>query len=451
MVGIGPKRTGTAALFQADAIGVLDAWRGDAPGLQNIDRPRLIYLDPPFATGDTFTTAIPVGPRRQGQPTIPLVAYRDVWPGGLAEYLTAMTSLLVRAHDLLPDDGWLCVHVDYRASAHLRLLLDEIFGADGLRNEIVWSYGLGNARARDRFPRKHDTLLLYAKTPSARFHPVRGEITDAMSRKYRHVRPDGTRFMRSYGREYDLKGGRPVGSVWADIPSLSPTGGERNGYPTQKPLALLARLVAATTLPGDTILDPCCGSGTTALAAALAGRFGVGVDRSAHAIARARARIAMAGVPLTVHADDISHPSSTSPGTGIPPRTYQPSVRFRQEADRLHVTLADLEILAGPTTGPTCGENARYVIDGSTLVDRRDPIGRSLTTNWPDWLDGWAVIDGPEPEQIGAGTFRHGRRRDLTLDLAIPALPDAAPETLTVRLYDLFGATSDHVVHLEQR
>ncbi|HEV2530006.1 MAG TPA: site-specific DNA-methyltransferase [Thermomicrobiales bacterium] len=450
--GDGPTHARDAALFDADASDVLDAWRrtGQLSGIG--DRPRLIYLDPPFATGDTFSAVLPIGLRRPGQPAIRLPAYRDAWPEGLAGYLTAMAGLLARAHDLLPGDGWLCVHVDHRASAHLRLLLDELFGADAFRNEIVWSYGLGNATARDRFPRKHDTLLLYAKSPAATFVPVRGEVTAAMDRKYRHVRPDGSRFMRSYGREYDLQGGRPVGSVWNDIPTLSPTGAERTAYPTQKPLALLSRLIEATTAPGDIVLDPCCGSGTTVLAAALAGRTGVGVDRSPLAIATARARLATASIPFTLHmtcptADALAPQSPVRGGfSGVPPRRYRLDARAAIAGSTVCLTLHHLWVDAADDPASVAAARQRYGLVDGVLVDRRAGKEMPLTATWSDWLDGWAVLAGPDNETISAAAFRTGRSRDLPLELSVPIPEGRELGSVTIRLFDLFGATSDHVV-----
>ena len=448
----GSSGPGTATLIGADAIDVIDEWRRNG-GLSGIPgRPRLIYLDPPFATGDAFAALIPVGPRRPDQPTVRLPAYRDTWAAGLAGYLTTMAGLLSRAHDLLAPDGWLCVHVDHRASAHLRLLLDEIFRPDAFRNEIVWSYGLGNAVARDRFPRKHDTLLLYARTPAAPFVPVRGAVTPAMERKYRHVRPDGTRFMRSYGREYDLRGGRPAGSVWSDIPALAPTSAERTSYPTQKPLALLSRLIAATTAVGDLVLDPCCGSGTTALAAALAGRTGIGIDRSALAIATARARVARAGIPFTVRStDQVSGNPIRGGVTGSPPRRYHLDATARIIDGRIHIALHGLRVDPARESGPPAGEPGRYVVVSGGLLDRRDRTQAPLTMSWSDWLEGWAVIAGADATRIGAGAFRTSRPRDLVLDLTIPIGVATDPAAVTIRLFDLFGASSDHVVPVTPR
>ena len=374
-----------------------------------------------------------------------------------------MYDLLAGLRAVLADDGWLCLHCDHRASAHLRLLLDELFGLRSVPQRDRLEL---RARQRDiperAFPRKHDTLLLYAKSDAARFTPVRGAVSPAMANKYRHVRPDGTRFMRSYGREYDLKGGKPIGSVW-EIPSVAPTSAERTGYPTQKPLALLKRLIAATTAPGDLILDPCCGSGTTLLAAAQLGRPAVGIDPSPLAIATARSRLVSHGIRLDVvrpppmgAGGDADRPVGGQPRGGL---TVAPARRYRldavavlapmgsnQDERRLTISLAGLTVSLQPSTGPDSPWNLH---DGH-LVGATDPA--PITETWTDWIEGWAVQLGEGNGErnglftVAAATFRTGRRRSLETDMTVPIPVSGTGEPVVVRMYDLFGAASDHVV-----
>lgn len=151
-----------------------------------------------------------------------------------------------------------------------------MFGG-GWKNDIVWHYGLGAFKTRSHYPRKHDTILFYAKGRNPTFNLLRGEPTPAMLAKYRHRDDAGHRYMRSYGRRYYLKGGKPFDSVW-EIPSLSPRAAERTGYPTQKSVKLLKRIVQASSNPGDLVLDPFCGCGTTIEAAHGLDRQWIGID-----------------------------------------------------------------------------------------------------------------------------------------------------------------------------
>ena len=236
---------------------------------------RLVYVDPPFAT-DT---------RRVGPDT--RYAYDDRWPGRLASYLPWLEENLRALLPLLAPDGSLVLHLDQRAVHYAKVLLDRLLGEESFVNEIIWHY-TGGGRSKSRFSNKHDTLLWYAAGPRPRFNidAVRvpyeptsgyacgGIVSKAGKRYLPH--PDGT----------------PVDDVW-DIPIVNPMSRERVGYPTQKPLALLERLVAALTGPGDLVVDLFCGSGTTLVAAARLGRRWIGGDRSAPAVACARQRLGL--------------------------------------------------------------------------------------------------------------------------------------------------------------
>ncbi len=249
---------------------------------QSVD---FIYADPPFRTERAHRLA-PAGrgrARRGGAP----IAYEDRW--STPEYLDFLDDLIALSCAALKETGSIAIHVDHRASAHARCLLDEHFGPERFINELIWKYGLGNATASRHFLRKHDTILLYARSPRYFFDRQRGPLTEAQQRKYCHE-DEGGRFMMSYGKRYNLKGGKPLESV-LDIPALAATDGERCGYPTQKPLRLLEVLIESLCPPGGMALDPCCGSATTAVAAQRSGRRWIAIDESDAAIGMSTARL----------------------------------------------------------------------------------------------------------------------------------------------------------------
>jgi site-specific DNA-methyltransferase (adenine-specific) len=247
---------------------------------------RLIYLDPPFNT--------------QVRRNAAAGAYDDAL-GGAADYVAFMQPRVEQMRRVLVADGSLFFHCDWRMSHHVKLMLDQVFDVSGAGrrkkrggvfvNEIVWRYGLGAARVGRQLLTKHDTIFWYARSDAYTFNVMRGDPTKAMLAKYCHIEPDGRRYMMSYGKRYYMKGGKPLDDVW-DIPAIAATSGERAGYPTQKPLALLERIVLLASNPGDLILDPFCGSGTTLVAARKHDRSWLGIDASADAIAVARARLA---------------------------------------------------------------------------------------------------------------------------------------------------------------
>lgn len=240
----------------------------------------LIYLDPPFNTKVKRS-------------------YDDNF-GNAHDYVAYMQPRVTEMLRVLTPSGSLFYHCDWRASHYVKLMLDEIFGLEQPKiaktargvfvNEIIWHYGLGAARAKRQLLTKHDVIFWYAKSPNYTFNMIRGEPTKAMLAKYCHVAEDGRRYMMSYGRKYYLQGGKPLDDVWA-LPAIAATSGERTGYPTQKPLALLQRIINMASNPNDVVLDPFCGSGTTVVAAKQLGRAWIGIDQSKKAIETAQGRI----------------------------------------------------------------------------------------------------------------------------------------------------------------
>jgi len=194
-------------------------------------------------------------------------AYEDSWPD-IASYLGFMRPRIVAVARALAPSGVILLHCDWRASHHLRLMLDDVFGAERFVNHLIWSYGLGGSSPR-RFARKHDDILFYAKGEDYAFEPPRVPATSQR-----------------------MKGQLKKATDVLDIPSINNMAAERVGYPTQKPLALLELLVAACAPSGGCVLDPFCGSGTTLVAARRLKRRAMGIDASERAVSIARERVA---------------------------------------------------------------------------------------------------------------------------------------------------------------
>lgn len=245
----------------------------------------LAYADPPFATGGRRRLAsIRTGTGESTRRGYAGRTYRyrvvsDVsWPDELPleAHLAALRERLVEIHRVLAPHGSLYLHVDWRTVHHARLLLDGVFGADRFLNEIVWAYDFGG-RARDRWPRKHDTLLWYARGDQWRFE------RDAIDR-LPYLAPG------LVGPDKAARGKLPTDVWWMTI--VPPGSAERTGYPTQKPLRLLERIVTASSRVGELVLDPYAGSGTTGVAAARLGRRYLLIDRNPEAVEIAEARLA---------------------------------------------------------------------------------------------------------------------------------------------------------------
>lgn len=232
----------------------------------------LVYIDPPFHSGKTF--AARVGGREDSRrpatwETVP--GFEDRWPD-LPAYLEMLRPRLELIYRLLAPTGSFYVHLDWHISSYVRVLLDEIFGADRLLNEIVWVYH-GPSPIRSAFSRKHDTILAYTKSARYTFN------ADAVRVPYdpSTVKAFAGSAKAGFGKTPNLKRGK-VPEDWWFFPVVARLHRERTGYPTQKPLALLERIVRASSKPGDLVADFFCGSGTTLEAAARQGRRWLGCD-----------------------------------------------------------------------------------------------------------------------------------------------------------------------------
>ncbi len=244
----------------------------------------LVYLDPPFLAGHDWPL-----PGSDGKVE---VAFRDRWASP-DEYLQMLYGRLWVVRDLLAATGSLVVHVNWRVSHWAQCLLDELFGAGereapgrpGFRNEIVWGYGGGGA-ARRTYRRKHDNLFWYTRSGEWTFHPqYRPYTAGTLQRGLTAVK----------GPRYSLRDeGATLETWWTDSgvqKILSPTAAENLKYPTQKPEALLERIIRGHSSPGDLIADFFCGSGTTGAVAHDLGRRWIMADSSPHAVRIAERRL----------------------------------------------------------------------------------------------------------------------------------------------------------------
>jgi len=245
----------------------------------------LVYTDPPFGTGErqemrrTRVHQAPDGrigfaERRYATEEVSTMAYDDTMT--FDDYLAFLFVRIKEMHRVLSDRGSLYLHLDFRAVHYARLLLDEVFGAERFLNEIIWAYDYGG-RHRDRWPRKHDSILWYSKGAQWVFN--REDID-----RIPYMAPG------LVGPEKAELGKLPTDVWWMTIvPTASR---ERTGYPTQKPLGLAERIVTASSHPGDLVADFFAGSGTTGVAAKRLGRSYLLVDQLPEAVEIARRRLA---------------------------------------------------------------------------------------------------------------------------------------------------------------
>lgn len=293
-------------IFWGDNLQVMSHMLKDYRG--KID---LIYIDPPFDSKADYKKTVEVrglGKTSSDSSSFEEKQYGDIWTND--EYLQFMYERLLIMRELLSDTGSIYLHCDWHRSAYLRILLDEVFGNNNFRNEIVWSY-FGFKRATSRkFPQKHDLIFSYTKSPeytwNVQYKPHSPEYIkrfkkDENGRLYRDdVNPTGggTRIIYLDDVKGDI-----VDSVWTDIPPVNPVAKERQNYPTQKPEALLQRIIESSTNPGDIVFDCFMGSGTTQAVAMKLGRRFIGADINLGAIQTTTKRLLSAADELKESGD----------------------------------------------------------------------------------------------------------------------------------------------------
>lgn len=237
----------------------------------------LIYLDPPFFSNRNYEVIW--GDEAEVR------SFEDRWEGGINVYVNWMRERVIEMYRVLKPTGSLYLHCDWHAGHYLKMMLDDLFGMDKFRNEIIWYYKTGGMSKR-WFGRKHDTIFLYSKGDNYTFNPMKEKSYLAHRYGFSNIE-----IFEDEGGPYTMVG---VRDVW-DIPALRGNQPEALGYPTQKPITLLERIIQASSNPGDIILDPFCGCGTTVAAAQNMGREWIGIDISPTAVNLIRRRVEKEG------------------------------------------------------------------------------------------------------------------------------------------------------------
>jgi site-specific DNA-methyltransferase (adenine-specific) len=249
---------------------------------------QLVYLDPPFYTQKTHAL------RTRDNSTE--YVFEDRWES-LAEYLSFMRQVLTQCKRVLKESGALFLHCDKSASHHLRWLLDEVFGDVHFQSEIIWAYKRWS-NSKKGLLNAHQTIYFYSKTDDFKFNTIYSDYsptTNVDQILQARARNEFGKSIYRRDRHGDVvasgeKKGVPLSDVW-NIPFLNPKAKERVGYPTQKPVLLLERIIEIATDEHDCVLDPFCGSGTTLIAAHILGRDYIGIDLSEDAVKLAQARL----------------------------------------------------------------------------------------------------------------------------------------------------------------
>ncbi|MBT3321792.1 MAG: site-specific DNA-methyltransferase [Anaerolineae bacterium] len=283
-------------LIRGDNLAIMTALMPEYEGHIN-----LIYIDPPFFTNRNFSARIGRNKdSRKPQEWETVDGYQDNW-NDLDTYLDFLYQRLHLMHRLLAPNGTLYLHLDWHASAYARVLLDEIFGDENLNNEIIWTYH-GPSPIKSAFNRKHDTILAYVKNKkdyTFNADDIRVPYNKNTVKTFKSSKKAG------FGKKPNLKRGK-VPEDWWYFPVVARLHNERTGYPTQKPEALLERIIKASSNKGDLVADFFCGSGTTARVAASLERNFITTDATWQATRVTLSRLAEKGASFRLEQDTTS-------------------------------------------------------------------------------------------------------------------------------------------------
>ena len=282
------------SLVHGDNLAALRALRTRAAG-----QVTLAYLDPPFFTGKAH---VRVTRKREGRGKIlrsTSPAFDDRWDS-LSAYLQALRDRIAAARDLLAEHGSLVLHVDPKTSHYAKIICDEVFGQRCFASEIIWRYRRWPSKTKN-FQRVHDVLLRFVKNANVEprfcqiYEPLAASTVATWGKQKQRAVLGASGVRTRSSRTADESPGTPLGDVW-EIGIIGPVARERTGYPTQKPEALLERLINTCTGPDDLVLDPYAGSGTALVVASRLGRRVLGIDSSPEALDVIRKRLASAGI-----------------------------------------------------------------------------------------------------------------------------------------------------------
>ncbi len=400
-----------------------------------INKISLIYIDPPFATGGDFNLKIQIG---ENGKFVNEIAYVDKWKKGLESYLSFLQQRLVLMKELLTVNGSIYVHLDWHISHYAKLMMDEIFGIDNFRNEIVWAYPAASAKTRKFFIRSYDTILFYTKSEEYVFNDdpniymeYSNRVKNALKKDehgifyYRGGSHNGKKLSR---KVYVEQEGIFPRDVWSDIPYIRANVNEYQGFSTQKPERLLKRIILASSNENDLVADFFCGSGTTLSVAEKLSRRWIGCDSNYHAIHMSKKRI----LNISSSNDILKWKQKYNKN----PHPFQISGMDKIEDQNQESPKLGLEIKQN--NNMVTVELTNYVIPKNKILPTK--IKEKISV-FSDWIDYWA-IDYYKKEKSFTNmwiSYRTPKKRKLKLKSNPFLYEKPGFYNLTIKIIDIFG------------
>ena len=414
----------------------------------------LIYIDPPFGTGGEFNLKTQIGVEGE---YISNIAYTDKWKEGLDSYLTFLHKRLSKMKKLLTNEGSIYVHLDWHVSHYVKLIMDEIYGIENFRNEIIWAYPAASVKTRRFYIRSYDTILFYSNSNDYIFRDDPNIYQEYSSRVKNALKKDDKGIFYYRGGSHD---GRKLSrkvyidnegifprDVWSDIPYIRANTKEYQGFATQKPERLLKRIILASSREKDLIADFFCGSGTTLAVAEKLGRRWIGCDLNGNAIHITRKRI--------LNIANSNNLLDWKKKYNIDANTFKFLVLDNQN----NLSVFPKEFLSNASQAPLISkikDSLKFEIkidqnDNIVVVELTDYknsyesfISKKIRENvfsFSDWVDFWS-IDYDQNQKIfkhSWSSFRTPKRKQLELKAAPFCYEKPGTYTLSVKVLDIFG------------
>lgn len=433
--------------------------------INNSQKVDLIYIDPPFATGGNFNYKIHIG--EKGAPEV-VKSYSDKWKGGIDSYLNFLYKRLQLMKNLLSETGSIYLHLDWHISHYVKIILDEIFGEENFRNEIIWVYPAASAKTRNFFIRSYDVILFYTKNvdkyvfnddPNV-YMEYSDRVKNALKEDengvfyYRGGSHNGKKLSR---KVYIKQDGIFPRDFWYDVPYVRANTAEYQGFSTQKPERLLKRIILSSTNENDLVADFFCGSGTTLSVAEKLGRRWIGCDSKNHAIHMGRKRLLNINNSYNlftwkkkyehslkpfqilsleaVHNRGFLHNKLMEDGenfeleTNI--KTIKPkvSIKIHQNEHKIFLELKDYSI---------------------PFIDKISNKIREKVKIFSDWIDYWAIDFNYSQEifNINWTSFRTPKKRNLDLRSIEYSYVNPGKHHIAIMLIDILGIESIHIFEI---